>query len=311
MEPVKCKACGAPLPAGFGWEGFTCVYCGAEDCVDEPLRKRLLEYHELLRRIGPVLKEISPALRDTVKKLIGAGWFAHGWLLIVGGSFFLIGMFAIVPTVSRAAASGRNIPAPEIAGLMVPMYFVAFCLFYWLYLMWRKRQLVLVYGARPPVVPSGPAGCRLCGAPLPESGIVRRCAYCGTDSIVDERIWKKYRDAMPDAMRVPIADLEKILLRNTIAMERAFAYGSFYLLLVLPIFVFGSATMMLLLGNRHITQQAGSPISTGQTVTLLLIYAGLAVGFWAVSLPTSRKSIGQYRVGIKKELDRLRNEIGV
>jgi len=70
MKPIKCRRCGAPLPIGVGRENFACVYCGAVDSIDPHLKNRVLEYYELVRRLGPGAKKIPLKLRELIETFL-------------------------------------------------------------------------------------------------------------------------------------------------------------------------------------------------------------------------------------------------
>jgi hypothetical protein len=116
-----------------------------------------------------------------------------------------------------------------------------------------------------PVEPGGTARCRLCGADLPEKGILRRCEYCRTDSVVigdhlaeAERMTKKAIQQAQTAVSQGTETAGRLLDSVTFKMQ-IFAYGQL-LWLHIPILVAldGSAGMLIRLTGIFLAMLLGN-----------------------------------------------------
>jgi len=212
--------------------------------------------------------------------------------------------------------TGAMPPAPEIAAQMVPVYLFLFTLLYWIFMRWRKRKLFLYFRALPPLEPGGPARCRLCGGPLPDRGVVRRCEYCNTDSIASEKILGRYAESLAGMLKRADDNLERNLLRNVKLAEHAYSYGGFYFLAFLPFAIFGTAVALVFLNNRYIRQRMeqyspGTAIDdpSGNSLLLILVFIGMGIAFLAFVLPSAYRGVQDYRRTIAREIEQAEKEV--
>ncbi|MBN2431075.1 MAG: hypothetical protein JXQ27_06345, partial [Acidobacteria bacterium] len=184
LADVSCTACGGRLPVELGQERLVCGFCGGTNVLKEEVKNSL-------RRVGEVVRNLPAAHRQVHKQSLrrymteGAG--IRRRMVWAGGlTAAVMILFAIIDGISTSLnQSGFAMNLRFTVGMSV---LAALSLATGLLLSYATRRVALSYAlpmqAIPPLDPGGAARCRLCGADLPEKGILRRCEYCGTDSIV-------------------------------------------------------------------------------------------------------------------------------
>jgi len=316
MEPIKCRQCGAPYPVSLDNDSFVCVHCGAPDCIAPDLKERLRKLSKIIKGLAPKAKEIPARLRKIARELLDQGIMAELWIFILGGSLLFVGAISLGATIPRIIETGRHPSAAQIVAQMVHMELFFFLFLYWLFMRWRRRKLFVTFGASPPELPEGAAGCRLCGAPLPEKGFVRRCDYCETDSMVSEKIFAKYGKALSRRVRKIDKITARGLLRNVIIMEHAYSFGGFYFLAFLPITVFGTAIALVFLNNRMIRQRMAQsgveniPVDpAGNSWLYVMLFLAMGIAFLLFALPGAYRSVQSYRKNLAKKIKDVEKEI--
>ena len=194
VEAISCNKCGGNVPVGYGRENFVCPYCGAKDSVDPEAMDRLRRFYQALKDLENAAKQIPPGMRKLIEKTYRYGRMMILSMLMLAGSFMLIAGFVLHDFIKRWLDPEITIRWEFLPGEFIPIWIVIGFLIWTGWLVWRRRKLNVAFKARPPLEPGGPSRCRLCGAPLPDTGVIRRCAYCGTDSVVSEKTFQPYHD---------------------------------------------------------------------------------------------------------------------
>lgn len=238
---------------------------------------------------------------------------AEVWIFILIGSFLLIGGLSAGSLFSQIVRTGNTPPAPQVVGQLVPVYFLLYLVFYHLMMRRQRRKLFVAFRALPPLEPGGPARCRLCGAPLPDRGIVRQCAYCGAESIVAERIMRRYRDSLSRFLRRAEKGLGKRLLRDMKKVEHAYSFSGFYFMAFVPVCIFGTAITLTVMNNRALQQRPAGQESTAEAVghpsRLIVLFIMMAVLFLLWSLPKVYRGIQDYRRETARKIKEAEDEI--
>jgi hypothetical protein len=170
---LSCSQCGAALvPEDV--DHVTCRHCRADITVDPDVRQRVRDARTLQQNRARTDRLVSTVLRQpgarrtnaavsvtAVAAVVGApallwvGMAHSAWgALLVGSAVMLL-----LVTFTRADVASRT----------------------------ALRALVTGFAARAPTQAGEPSTCRRCGAPLPEppdGGVVARCVYCRTASVL-------------------------------------------------------------------------------------------------------------------------------
>lgn len=174
-EPLRCHHCGAAVPLLHG-NAFACPYCRAKLDVPAPYRELFRVHaqetharHELETNFQTVS---APPARWIDRVALALVLFAPSIVVAVTVAFshharnvIDLFVFAIIPAMLPGAAIW--IWSASVHATLV-----------------RFRYAL---AALPPESDGGPLHCRLCGAPLElaANAISARCAYCGTDSLIE------------------------------------------------------------------------------------------------------------------------------
>ncbi len=259
-EPVKCRSCGATMPVGVGRRDFICPYCGATDGVDPQLRDRLERYYRLLRDLDKAVKQFPDRLRNMIAKTLQTGRIIHIVVLVTAGWMLVLSTFTFREILRQANESGVLPNMHFIMGYLLPFNIFVGLMLWYLFLLWRRRYLRLNFQAAPPAEPGGEARCRLCGAPLPSTGVIRRCPYCGADSVVNETWFRSYRRRALDDLLSQQERLAAILAGRLRRCEWAYTYTP----VVLVGIIFGLVIVTTAV-NSLVTLRLVSGAASGET----------------------------------------------
>jgi DNA-directed RNA polymerase subunit RPC12/RpoP len=183
--PILCVRCGGRAdPEDDG--GLHCPFCGASDRLPADELDRALE---LKRRVDAAARAAAQldGLQATLARIFEdrrAFWRVQStWL----AAFAFVAAF----TIHGVATAHYHVPIAQV--LAGPVWIGGIMLAFAVALAagrahYRRRVRALLY-ARAPRVPGKPAGCRACGADLPDGrGPFLRCAYCATHNLVTRDI---------------------------------------------------------------------------------------------------------------------------
>ncbi|MBP7868033.1 MAG: hypothetical protein KA419_19050 [Acidobacteria bacterium] len=184
LDSATCTHCGGSIDVPLDNSPVRCGYCGTTQGL--PLR-----VGQALARISEVLVRL-PAVHRQIQGNLSMKWVSQGarrsrTLVLVGwGTAVVWLVFAGVSVASESARLGRfSIDKPFLV-LTVAMSLFSILTGHLLAMFTRRvsREWTIPNLAVEPAVPGGAVRCRSCGAPLTAAGLVRRCDYCGTDSLV-------------------------------------------------------------------------------------------------------------------------------
>ena len=237
------------MPVGYGIDGFVCPYCTAVDSVPENLRRRIRDFYKGLRRFDMRSKQMPQLLKDRLQKSLGTTGRVN-WI-----NLYFLGLFCFIwaTIISQYWGNwpkGTSNWADFIYNYM-PMILPMFVLPWFAFTSWRKRYLRISFQARLPLQPKGPARCRLCGAPLEDSGVIRRCAHCGTDSVVSEKPAEKFQENLAETIEKMEAALEEKLFRKIRKLKSLYLLTPivYQLALLALLLVSGGIAFLLNMGN--------------------------------------------------------------
>lgn len=248
MDAIKCQQCGGNVPVGFGIDGFECPYCGAVDSVEEQVRERIRKFYKGMRRFNDRSKQMPQLLRERFEQSVGRSGSGN-WI-----NLYFLGLFAFFWFITIRQHWGRwpdsTSGFADLVYIYMPMILPVFVLPWFLFAVWRRRHVTSFFEARTPLQPGGPARCRLCGGDLEDSGIVRRCSYCRTDSIVSKKLFGKYQDDLADAMEQMESDLEKRLAKIITKLRSLYMLTPLVYQIVLLILLLASGGLAFLLREK-------------------------------------------------------------
>jgi len=260
FEPIKCRSCGAAVPVGVGRSDFVCPYCGATDSVDPQLRDRLDRYYRLLRELDAAVKQFPDRLRNKIVKTLHTGRIMHIVVLVTAGWMLILSTYIFHDILGRADETGALPNLHFIMGYLLPFNIFVGLMLWYLFLLWRRRYLRLNFQAAPPAEPGGEARCRLCGASLPPTGVIRRCPYCGADSVVHETWFRRYRRRALDGLLRRQERLAAILAGRLRRCDWAYTYTP----VVLVGIIFGLVLVTTVV-NSLVTLRLISGAAAGET----------------------------------------------
>lgn len=186
-----CVTCGAPLHLVLGDRVGPCRHCGTPTPLDGPTRSRLAE---ATRRIEKVtffehLRLIRRGREAETVLVLGGIGVSATWIVLGGGAY--LACHAALPDgvsaldVLRSAELGGQSPSVAWTLLSLVVGF-GISLGWVLGAFARARGAGAPPRALPPLEGGAPR-CRLCGAGLPDPGVVRVCRHCSARNLVDGR----------------------------------------------------------------------------------------------------------------------------
>jgi DNA-directed RNA polymerase subunit RPC12/RpoP len=189
--------------------GADCPHCGKPQTYS--LASPDTFFCDACHYTAPHPPAVSAQLRDAARSLsaidarekqLGAGQRRalrlSGWVFGLYLAFVLLLIFPILFSAGCTCvyAVDKNVMASLIFGL--PSVIVPLAALVGGVVLYRTRSRLLEQSsALPPLAPGETARCRACGAPVTETGrhLIVRCAFCGTDNLVDPRVlgWLRTR----------------------------------------------------------------------------------------------------------------------
>jgi len=185
LEGVMCQSCGGAMDVHLGSaDRVKCRYCGETQGIPGKVT-------DALKRVSHLIADLPAAHRQfqekTLRRFVTDGGKYRRTLLGVGwgtaGVWLLFALVEIISTLAGEKSRGINV---TFVGVLIALAVLSVVSGYVLayFIKGVAGTFTLPMRALAPAVPGSPARCRLCGAGLPEEGIVRRCTYCKTDSVV-------------------------------------------------------------------------------------------------------------------------------
>jgi Zn finger protein HypA/HybF involved in hydrogenase expression len=269
LEGVVCQSCGGNVDIQLGSaEQAKCSSCGNSQSLSDKVK-------EALKRFAAIIADLPAAHRQfqdkTLRRFVEEGRKHRRTLLGVGwGTAGLWLLFALVDFISDLARKEiKNIDFVS-PGVFIGLGVLSIVTAYLLAALIRRitGKFSLPMQALAPGVPGGTARCRLCGADLPEKGILRRCEYCQTDSVVigeqlaaAEQMTKKAIQQAQTAVRQSTETAGRLLDSVTFKMQ-IFAYTQI-IWLHTPILVAldGSTGMLIRLTGIFLAMLVGNVAS--------------------------------------------------
>jgi hypothetical protein len=270
FEGVVCRSCGGSVDIRLGAvEEAVCRHCGSTQTLSDKVK-------EALKRFSAVIKDLPAAHRqfreDTLRRFVEHGKKHRRVLLGVGwgtaGVWVLFALVGFISDLAEKESKGIDFLSLGVfAGLAVLSVVTAYLLAYFIRRVSGTYSLPMQ--ALAPVKTGGAARCRLCGAGLPEKGIIRRCVYCGTDSVVvgdrlaeAERMTREAIQQAQDSVRRSTETAARLLDSAAFKMQ-IFDYGQFFWLHI-PIVVAldGSTGMLVRVTGIFLAMLAGNLAST-------------------------------------------------
>jgi hypothetical protein len=209
LQDVSCTSCGGRVPVELGAEEVVCGFCGGRNVLPEKVR-------DALRRLAVVIRQLPEAHRQLHEKSL-RNFLADDarvrrrmvWAGAITAAVMLL--FAVIDVISDSVSQGTFTIDPRFVPGMTGLALLSLAT--GLVLSWITRRVALSYTlpmrAFPPPDPGGAARCRLCGAELPAEGVIRRCEYCGTDSVVTGARLEKAEQTARRALQQARAQVER------------------------------------------------------------------------------------------------------
>ncbi|UCH97015.1 MAG: hypothetical protein JSV88_09230, partial [Candidatus Aminicenantes bacterium] len=231
LEGVVCQSCGGSVDIQLGSaEQAKCSSCGNTQSLSDKVK-------EALKRLSAIIADLPAAHRQfqdkTLRRFVEQGRKHRRTLLGVGWATAALWLvFALVNFISDLAEKESKGINFVVLGVFIGLAVFSIVTTYLLAVFIRRitGTFSLPMQALAPVAPGGTARCRLCGADLPEKGILRRCEYCRTDSVVigeqlaaAERMTKMSIQQAQTAVRQSMETAGRLLDSVTFKMQ-IFAY---------------------------------------------------------------------------------------
>jgi Zn finger protein HypA/HybF involved in hydrogenase expression len=201
MAEVTCQACGGNVDIAVGAvDKAVCRFCGSSQNLGQKVKDALQRLSRLIADLPAAHRQFQEkALRRFAaegkkhrRTILGVGWgTAAVWLL-----------FALVEFISTMVRKEQDLNIVFIS-VLVGLAFLSVLTAYILAAFIRRAfgKFSLPMQALAPIETGGTARCRLCGADLPDKGVLRRCDYCASDSIVVGEELAKAEQAAGEALR--------------------------------------------------------------------------------------------------------------
>jgi hypothetical protein len=266
FEGAVCQTCGGGVEIGAaGAENAVCRFCGDNKGLSDKVR-------ESLNLLSSIIRDLPEAHRQfqekTLRRFMEDGGKHRRTLFWVGWGtacvWILFGAVNLVSDLAREEVKRIDYRFLGVmAGLAVLSVISSYVLAYFIRKVSGKFSLPML--ALAPVEAGGSARCRLCGAELPAEGVVRRCQYCNTDSVVSgnrlAEARRKAEEAVAQAQSAVNQSTETAgrLLDNAAVKMQYFAFGQFFWLHI-PILVSldGSTGMLYKLSGIFIAMLLGN-----------------------------------------------------
>ena len=188
MLAAHCPHCGAPVAVSLATpDTLACGTCGTQSPTPPRERAEINKAAEILGAMDERSRQLSASARKAIASSRSSMLY-FGLALGLGAVPVLIWtLLALVSTI----AEGRPVwEALWLVFTLVPLVVLGALGTVWLRS--RKRKLEDACAARPPLRPNEPAGCAVCGAPLPNStDALVRCTYCQADNLVDPAVLER------------------------------------------------------------------------------------------------------------------------
>ena len=269
LEGVVCQSCGGGVDIQLGSAGQTvCSFCGDTQSLSDKIK-------EALKRLSVVIAELPASHRQfqdkTLRRSVEEGRKNRRTLLGVGwctAALWLV--FALVGFISDIARKENKDIDFVSLGVFIGLAVLSIGTVCLLSVFIRRitGRFSFPMQALAPMESGGSARCRLCGAVLPGKGIIRRCSYCQTDSVVighklaeAEQRAKKALQQAQTAVRQSTETAARLLDSVTFKMQ-IFAYTQL-LWLHIPILVAldGSTGMLVRLTGIFLAMLVGNMAS--------------------------------------------------
>jgi hypothetical protein len=252
LEGVVCRTCGGSVEVPTGTaEAAVCRFCGDSRGLSDKVKESLARLSSIIRDLPAAHRQFQ---KDTLRRfmedggkhrrtLLGVGWGTAGvWLL-----------FAAVNVISELAREEVKTIDYQFLGVTVGLAVISVATSYLLIYFLRKvsGKFSLPMLALAPVEAGGTARCRLCGAELPGTGVVRRCQYCNSDSVVSglqlAEAERKAQEAVARAQAAVNRSTESAgrLLDGVAVKMQYFANGQFFWLHIPVLVALDGSTGML------------------------------------------------------------------
>jgi hypothetical protein len=269
LEGVVCQSCGGNVDIQLGsTEQAKCSSCGNTQGLSAKVK-------EALKRLSAIIADLPAAHRQfqdkTLRRFLEEGRKHRRTLLGVGWGMAAVWLiFGLVSFISDLAGKDSKGVDFIFLGVTIGLAVLSIVTAYLLAAFIRRitGTFSLPMQALAPVSAGGPARCRLCGADLPGTGILRRCDYCRTDSVVigeqlaeAERMAKKAIQQAQTAVRQSTETAGRLLDNVTFKMQ-IFAYTQF-IWLHIPVLVAldGSTGMLIRLTGIFLAMLVGNVAS--------------------------------------------------
>jgi hypothetical protein len=267
---IVCKACGGSIDVRLGESDATvCRFCGETQGLSAKVK-------DAIQRLSKLISDLPEAHRQfqekTLRRFVAEGGKYRCTILGVGWGtaavWIVFGSVNLISDLAREEVKSPDYVFPAVMlGLALLSVFTAYALATFI-----RRAAVrfsLPMQALAPVEAGGAARCRLCGAGLPAEGVLRRCEYCSTDSVVvGEQLAAAERaagEAVQQAQKVVLGSTETAgrLLDSAAFKMQLFVYTQF-LWLHVPVVVAldGSTGMLYRLTGTFLAMLAGNFAST-------------------------------------------------
>ena len=183
LEAALCVWCDAPLATHVGETSPRCTACGRTDAASPSVKGSLAALTAALRALPAERLRVHDAERKRLEARVQTATRVIGQSCTFSIFVWSVASFlALSMSCEEHWSSGPRDSAVLFFALAMLALFVGRLAKR--YVLALARRFEAPFHALAPVEPSGPARCRVCGAALPEIGVVRRCGYCNAESLV-------------------------------------------------------------------------------------------------------------------------------
>ena len=229
---VHCRHCGGAVPVVMAGPEPACGFCEAPEPLPHETSVLVKSMRARVQGRGRKHRQLT---ERQVEQLQGLGSafavaMAACWLLLGGGGLF----FSLNHDVPLWQFMFQAYTAAEPVDELVARWWMLIMLCTGLtgsvalmgLATLHLRRLAVGALPLPPVSPGGQARCRCCAAELPAGGGVRRCEFCGADSLVVGERYRTMERDLDRALARLTREFDTSLGRRVDRASRVAAWGA-------------------------------------------------------------------------------------
>ncbi|MEN8152921.1 MAG: hypothetical protein ABFR75_02780 [Acidobacteriota bacterium] len=199
--PVSCRSCGGNIEIKFHGNGeIVCEFCGGKNTLPEKIVDSLKKLSLIIRDLPENLrrfkeKSFGKFINNSLKyrkRIVISGWITFSFWIVMA-------TVEILESVLREKMMNKPF---VIVSIILALFSIISAILLSKILKGRIIKFSSGYGSGIAELKGGKpeAACRMCGSELKGDDLIRRCEYCGTDSMVTGDIITKKTTKAKEAL---------------------------------------------------------------------------------------------------------------